>query len=401
MTSQAKTLVDYYRQNRFNPVPIDLGSPQAIADHTAKRRNLYEGHLGVPLGLLRGQEILEFGCNSGENALVLARYGANLTLVEPNEQAHDRLVALFQAHGLAERLRDVVCCGVQDYPEAAQYDMVLAEGFLYSLPDKAEMLAKLCRLVKPGGLGIVSFNCRFGGLIELHKRLALYRACEISGAGFHSEQSLALAEAMFGKAFANIKASRTLAAWWKDLLIVPFYSDRHLWSYDEVLPIVAQGGGELLSTSPRWFMGESFRWYKDVPAHGERLKAAIGEWERLFGSMLTGKAAPSFDVSASREVIGATAALVLGISDYTEGVGPLSGVVVQPVLSHWFAGAKDPNMQALAKSLTALHAALPLTDPSAFLQAVEASGLATLWGSPYHYVSWLNNPSQPSRSAAS
>ena len=71
MTSQAKTLVDYYRQNRFNPVPIDLGSPAAIAEHTAKRQNLYEWHLGIPLGLLRGQEVLEFGCNSGENALVL------------------------------------------------------------------------------------------------------------------------------------------------------------------------------------------------------------------------------------------------------------------------------------------------------------------------------------------
>lgn len=393
MSRGATSLVDYYRQNRFNPVPIDLGSPEAIADHTAKRRNLYEWHLGIPLGLLHGQEVLEFGCNSGENALVLARHGANLTLVEPNEQAHDRLVALFQAHGLSERLRDVVCCGVQDYPEKEQYDLVLAEGFLYSLPDKAEMLAKLCRLVKPGALGVVSFNCRFGGLIELHKRLALYRACELSGADFHSEESLTLAEAMYGRAFASIKASRTLAAWWKDLLIVPFYSDRHLWSYDEVLPIIAQGGGDLLSTSPRWFMGESFRWYKDAPAHGERIAAAIGEWERLFGSMLTGKAAPGHDVSASREVINSVASLVLGISDYTEGTGPLSGVEVKPALTQWLAKAQDPNIKALANSLLALHAALQSTTAGDLLSAVEASGLANLWGSPYHYVSYIKRGS--------
>ncbi|MDO9084083.1 MAG: methyltransferase domain-containing protein, partial [Humidesulfovibrio sp.] len=208
MSAQAATLVDYYRQNLFNPVPIDLRTPEALAAHTAKRRNLYEGHLGIPLGLLSGQKVLEFGCNSGENAVVLARCGADLTLVEPNEQAHGRLRDVFSAFGLTERLSALSSLGIDEFPEDEKFNLVLAEGFLFTLPNKAEMAAKICRLLAPGGIGVISFNCRFGGLIELHKRLALFRACELAGADFRSEASLALAQELFGPAFGRITASR-------------------------------------------------------------------------------------------------------------------------------------------------------------------------------------------------
>lgn len=64
------SLLEYYRKNTFNPVPISVEDHEIWNDHVAKRRNLYERHLGIPLALLRDLAVIEFGCNSGENSLV-------------------------------------------------------------------------------------------------------------------------------------------------------------------------------------------------------------------------------------------------------------------------------------------------------------------------------------------
>ncbi|MBI5520259.1 MAG: methyltransferase domain-containing protein [Desulfovibrio sp.] len=389
--SEAASLLDYYRKNRFNPVPIDLATPEALSAHAAKRRTLYSGHLGIPLGLLSGQKVLEFGCNSGENAVVLALCGADLTLVEPNEQVHQRLRDVFEAFGLGARLEALSSLGIDEFPEDRKYNVVLAEGFLFALPNKAELAAKICRLLTPGGIGVISFNCRFGGLIELHKRLALYRACELAGADFRSEQSLAIAQELYGAAFARISASRPFAAWWKDLLVNPFYADRYLWSYGELLPVLAAAGAEFLSTSPRWFEEEPMRWYKNVPAPGARNAAVMEQWRGRFGGMLTGKPAqPGFEAEgmAGPEVVAGVETLALGISDYTEGLRGLDAVRLDGPLAAWLRAARDPNLAALCACLTAVHQALALTSAEDFRAAVAGSGLAGLWGSAYHYLSF-------------
>lgn len=391
MTDQAASLLDYYRRNNFNPVPIDLATPESLAMHVAKRRNLYEGHLGIPLGLLHGQKILEFGCNSGENAVVLALCGAELSLVEPNEQVHQRLRDVFAAFGLEARLADLSSLGIDDFPEDVKFNMVLAEGFLFTLPNKAEMAAKICRLLAPGGIGVISFNCRFGGLIEMHKRLALYRACDLAGVDFRSEASLAIAQEMFGPAFGRISASRPFAAWWKDLLVNPFYADRYLWSYGELLPVIEAAGGEFLSTSPRWFVEEPMRWYKNVPAKGSRNAAVMEQWREKFGSMLTGKPAlPGFeaDGAAGPDVVADVEGLALAISDYTEGLRGVADVHLGGALGSWLAAVRDANLAGLAGCLRSVHDALPATDTTAFLDAVKRSGLPEMWGSAYHYLSF-------------
>src|SRR5262245_60195062 len=94
-----RTLLEYYTANQINPDPITLETSEQWAVHVSKRRTLYERHLGIPVSLLRGQRVLEFGCHSGENALVLAHAGARLTLVEPNTSVHEPLQALFSRYG--------------------------------------------------------------------------------------------------------------------------------------------------------------------------------------------------------------------------------------------------------------------------------------------------------------
>src|SRR5438477_6019319 len=102
----APSLLTYYQTNNFNPVAIGIEhNADAWKAHFAKRVNLYARHLRMPLGLIDGKSVLEFGCNSGENALVLAALGADLTLVEPNTQVWPRLRSLFEGFHLQDRIR--------------------------------------------------------------------------------------------------------------------------------------------------------------------------------------------------------------------------------------------------------------------------------------------------------
>lgn len=391
MSQQPASLVDYYRQNRFNPVPISLATDEALATHNAKRVNLYSGHLGIPLGLLSGQQVLEFGCNSGENSVILARHGADLTLVEPNEQVHGRLRDVFAAFDLSNRLREIFSFGIEEFPEDKKYNLVLAEGFLFTLPNKAEMAAKICRLLAPGGIGVISFNCRFGGLVELHKRLTLYRACELSGVDFCSEASLDLAQGMFGAAFERISPTRPFPSWWKDLLVNPFYADRYLWSYGELLPVIEAAGATFLSSSPRWFVEEPMRWYKKLPEPGTRHRMVMEQWHQQFGSMLTGRPSSSEQGGVDQEIVSAVETLARGISDYTEGKAPLEAVGIAAPLTTWLSRASDPHLASLASCLLAVHAALTSPDARALCAAVADSGLAELWGSAYHYLSFVRD----------
>ncbi len=128
----SKSLVSYYRESHFNPVPIDLQTSAEWQSHVTKRRNLYEKHLNIPFVLLPRHSVLEFGCNSGENSLVLASFGANLTLVEANEQVLPRLKENFKRHNLESQITSLINEGIEDFVADKLYDIVIAEGFLHS-----------------------------------------------------------------------------------------------------------------------------------------------------------------------------------------------------------------------------------------------------------------------------
>ena len=56
---QSSTLLDYYKNNNINPVPIELTDPKDWKIHLEKRRNLYERHLGIPLHFLKDRKLIE------------------------------------------------------------------------------------------------------------------------------------------------------------------------------------------------------------------------------------------------------------------------------------------------------------------------------------------------------
>ena len=196
---------------------------------------------------------MEFGCNSGENALVLAARGAKITLAEPNTQVWPRLKELFAQFGLYAQIESLIPSTIESYVYSREYELVLAEGFLHTLPNRDDLLQKLCRLLTPGGIGVVSFLDRFGIALEMVRRLILWKACELSDiSDVRSPESLDIARRLFSDDFSRINASRTLESWWLDTLVNPLVSWHSLWSYDEMLTLLNLAGCEFLSSSPQW-----------------------------------------------------------------------------------------------------------------------------------------------------
>lgn len=385
-----ESLLNYYRDNTFNPVPIALEDKAAWELHFVKRRNLYERHLGIPLALLRDRSVLEFGCNSGENALVLASSGANLTLVEPNEQVLPRLRMLFEKFNLQERIVALRQEDMESFESDNSYELIIAEGFFSTLPNRDEMFKKVVGLLARGGLAVISFNDRYGSLLEFTRRVVLWRACQLAKIkDMHSQASLEMARQLYRQDFEQLNASRPFEAWWKDTLVNPFFAFPHLWSCGELLPLIKETGCEWYSFSPKWALTEHFRWYKNIVDAETRYRYLLDDYRRVFSFFLTGfyplneKAEP-----AGYPAVDSVSGLIARISEYTLGSSSSIDKIEYPApLDEYLKGYKDTRLKDFNSEMQRLYKALrsvPLKD--LISTYVNTKYVRNLWGVPYHYI---------------
>jgi len=384
------SLVSYYQGLQFNPVLIRVEDAAVWEAHFANRRNLYERHLGIPLAYLRGASVVEFGPNSGENALLPALFGARLTLVEPNTQVLPRLRELFARFGVDAQIERILSAGIEEFDEAGRFDLVIAEGFLYTLPSRDAMLRKVASLVRPGCFGVISYNDRCGGLLEYLRRVYLFRGCELSGVtDAQSDACLQLARDLFASDFARLGVTRSFEAWWRDTLVNPFCRSEHTWSLPELLALLADVGCEFHSSSPAWFMGDRYRWYKRTSATAERTAAVLEGWRGGLAYFLTGLNPDGRPTPPpSEQVISDVRSLVQRLSDFHIDPKRASLDVVYPAsLEHYFDASGDARLRDLNREWMHLFATLG-TDSLETLQHAYASAEATrgLWGSAYHYL---------------
>jgi len=77
-------LFNYYERQDVLPTFGNFKSAAELEAYAGLRRELFSDKLVLPPRLFRDADVLEFGPDSGENALVFAGWGANMTLAEPN-----------------------------------------------------------------------------------------------------------------------------------------------------------------------------------------------------------------------------------------------------------------------------------------------------------------------------
>jgi 2-polyprenyl-6-hydroxyphenyl methylase/3-demethylubiquinone-9 3-methyltransferase len=105
-------------------------------------------------GSLSGLSVLDIGCGGGLVSEPLARLGANVTGIDPGEEAIAAAKAHAEAGGLD--IRYEVATAEQLVARGDSYDAVLLLEVVEHVPDVPAFLKVVAPLVKPDGLAILS-----------------------------------------------------------------------------------------------------------------------------------------------------------------------------------------------------------------------------------------------------
>ncbi len=129
-------------------------SRQPIAD-----TETYARKLAAAQALMRpDMEVLEFGCGTGSTALEHAPHVAHITATDVSAA----MIGIGRERAGTAGITNVAFrqSGVEEFdaPDGS-YDMVLALNLLHLVPDRTAALAKIHRLLKPGGYFISSTVC--------------------------------------------------------------------------------------------------------------------------------------------------------------------------------------------------------------------------------------------------
>ena len=165
LTPAAGLVADERQVSRYLNPPLDTAYPLEYAY--------------ALLGDVRGRTVLDFGCGSGENLLLLARRGAIPIGVDISESLLDLARQRLAANGLAGRARFVVG-SAHDLPITANsVDIVLGIAVLHHL-DLAASAREVHRVLKPGGRAIFQEPVRNSRVLAAIRSWIPYRAPDVS-----------------------------------------------------------------------------------------------------------------------------------------------------------------------------------------------------------------------------
>ena len=123
-----------------------------------KDTNSYSRKLAATQALMRpDMQVLELGCGTGSTALEHAPHVAHIVATDVSEA----MIAIGREKAAQAGIENVTFqqSGVSELAEDGRYDMVLALNLLHLLPDRTGALAKIHRLLKPGGVFVSSTVC--------------------------------------------------------------------------------------------------------------------------------------------------------------------------------------------------------------------------------------------------
>ncbi|UJW87698.1 class I SAM-dependent methyltransferase [Devosia sp. SL43] len=152
--------------SRFWDRMADKYARQPIADEAAYRTKLQ----ATQRYFRPDMEVLDFGCGTGGTAIIHAPFVRHITAIDFSEGMLD--IARTKAR---EARVDNVSFERADIGDMAEehgrYDAILGLSILHLLPDKAAVIAKVFRMLKPGGYFISSTTC-IGDTMPFFKFLA-------------------------------------------------------------------------------------------------------------------------------------------------------------------------------------------------------------------------------------
>jgi 2-polyprenyl-3-methyl-5-hydroxy-6-metoxy-1,4-benzoquinol methylase len=124
---------------------------------TALRRRFNKEYRFRILGSLKEKSLLDVGCGSGQNSVMLALMGARVTGVDVSPGAISAARRRAAINGVADRVR-FLCTPIEKAPLAEkEFDIVWGDGILHHILEDLDLvLDHLVSCVKPEGLLVFS-----------------------------------------------------------------------------------------------------------------------------------------------------------------------------------------------------------------------------------------------------
>ncbi|WP_456618195.1 MULTISPECIES: class I SAM-dependent methyltransferase [unclassified Bradyrhizobium] len=387
-------LFNYYERQDVLPTFGNFKSAAELAAYASQRRELFSDKLVLPPRLFRDAEVLEFGPDSGENALAFAGWGANMTLAEPNRHAHPKIQAYFAHFGLTERLRALALSDVEGFRSDRRFDIIDAEGFIYTVQPTETWLGIFHRLLNPDGYAVVSYYERYGGFFEL-----ALKAIHAAGKALTGRPALETAKLLFDAKWNSIPHTRSFESWLMDVLENPFV--RHPYFLDAAaLCRAADGlGFDVHSAWPSYRDSLDVYWHKKVLPGEEKLRRATRHLGRSRLSFLGGRKLYLVGNAEAVDAISASIeALVLDVDRLVDAPfgDSLPRVIASLAALRETIGATEiladeaADIEAITATLDSFHrifSAIGQRDV-ATLTALTQSDPAFIntWGQPAHFL---------------
>ncbi|PSO14312.1 class I SAM-dependent methyltransferase [Bradyrhizobium sp. MOS003] len=387
-------LFNYYERQDVLPTFGNFKSSTELEAYASQRRELFSDKLVLSPRLFRDADVLEFGPDSGENALVFAGWGANMTLAEPNRHAHPKIEAYFAHFGLTQRLRELALADVEGFSSNRRFDIIDAEGFIYTVQPSEKWLDIFHRLLNPDGYAVVSYYERYGGFFEL-----ALKAIHAAGKALSGRAALDTAKMLFEAKWDSIPHTRSFESWLMDVLENPFVRHRYFLDAAGLCAAADQQGFDVHSAWPAYRDSLDIYWHKKVLSGDEKLHRARRHLDRSRLSFLggrklylVGKADAVQAISASIE------ALVLdvdGMIDDPFGANlprAISGLAAlrETIRTADILADDTADIEAIMATLDSFHrifGAIGRRDAAAVAALTQADpAFINTWGQPAHFL---------------
>jgi len=277
-------LFQYYERQDILPTFGNFKSPAELDAYAAQRRALFSDKLLLPPRLFREADVLEFGPDSGENAMVFAGWGARLTLAEPNKQAHAKIRAYFDGFGLSASLKELVSADVEGFRSDRRFDLIDAEGFIYTVQPADAWLRIFHGLLNPEGHAVVSYYERYGGFFEL-----ALKAIHAAGKALTGLPPLETGKLLFDAKWDSIPHTRRFESWLMDVLENPFVRYRYFIDAAELCRAADAVGFDIHAAWPSYRDTLDVYWHKKIRPDDEKLRRALEHLRRSRLSFLGGR----------------------------------------------------------------------------------------------------------------
>jgi hypothetical protein len=264
------SLPEYYADQELFPTHSPFGTLGRLMAHEYERRRALTDKLQLPARLFRDARLIEFGPDTGENALVFALWGAQCTLVEPNARAHATIREYFKRFALADRLDALIESDIERFastPESAPpYDMVVAEGFIYTVKPESSWINLFAHLLADDGYALFSFYDPTSCLTELMLKVIHSTAC-----GWSGQPRAETARRLFAAKWDGIGHRRSIDSWIMDVLDNPFVRLEYFIDAAALCRMMHDAGLTLYSAWPTYIDGLDVHWFKKAQTDADRL----------------------------------------------------------------------------------------------------------------------------------